>query len=29
VVLTNLYAALDGSSPADDLEKVIQKELFA
>jgi len=29
VVLTNLYAALDGSSPADDLEKVIQKELLA
>jgi D-alanyl-D-alanine carboxypeptidase len=29
VVLTNLYAALDGSKPADDLEKVIQKELFA
>jgi len=29
VVLTNLYAAPDGSGPADDLEKVIQKELFA
>jgi D-alanyl-D-alanine carboxypeptidase len=29
VVLTNLYVAPDGSSPADDLEKVIQKELFA
>jgi D-alanyl-D-alanine carboxypeptidase len=29
VVLTNLYEALDGSKPADELEKVIQKELFA
>ena len=29
VVLTNLYAAPDGFGPADDLEKVIQKELFA
>ncbi len=29
VVLTNLYFAPDGSGPADDLEKVIQKELFA
>jgi hypothetical protein len=29
IVLTNLQTAPDGSGTADDLEKVIQKELFA
>jgi D-alanyl-D-alanine carboxypeptidase len=29
VVLTNLQTAPDGSGSADELEKVIQKELFA
>ena len=29
VVLTNLFAAPDGSEPADELVKVILKELFA
>jgi hypothetical protein len=29
VVLTNLYAAPDGSGPADQLAAIIMKELFA